>query len=145
MLTVLSGDLFKNAKTPCIIMHGCNARGVMASGFALEVKNRYPWAYNDYAVHQRTMGSVIFSKYPFEPVIANAITQASFGKDPNTQYVSYEAVTSCCRVVAQYAKTASLPIHLPLIGGGLGNGKADILMSIFNDSFEKVEATLWTK
>jgi len=43
------GDLLANVKDlKVFIAHGCNCKGVMGSGFALQVKTMYPKAYEQY-------------------------------------------------------------------------------------------------
>ena len=46
MIKLIEGNLF-NTKAN-IICHQCNCQGIMGSGVALEVKNRYPKVYESY-------------------------------------------------------------------------------------------------
>ena len=142
MLTVKYGNLFSAAKKDCIIMHGCNAMGVMGSGFALQIKRLYPEAYQLYRESPRTLGSVSYAFLGNTFVIANAVTQKSYGRE-DIRYVSYDATEECCRAVAKVARDLKLPVHLPFIGAGYGGGDAEILKSIFDACFKTVEATLW--
>ena len=49
MIKYEKGDLLTNVKDPNVfIAHGCNCRGVMGSGFALQVKMMYPKVYETY-------------------------------------------------------------------------------------------------
>ncbi len=65
------------------IVHGCNAQGVMGSGVALAVKNKYPGAFDDYRAIYEDEGLELGLPYPYMPtpnlVIWNAITQEWFG------------------------------------------------------------------
>ena len=142
MLVVKKGDLFAEAEDNCILMHGCNAMGVMDSGVAKEVKARWPYAFRRYVNSRRELGTVSYHELQDGLVIANAITQRDYGY-AGKQYVQYPAVGACCMAVASFAKGRRLPIHLPLIGGGYGGGNAATLLRIFEKAFEDVDATLW--
>lgn len=147
MLTVKQGDLFSGLVGRCIIAHGCNAQGVMGSGFALSVRGRYQRAYDRYMGRAANLklGQVIpsFGRED-EHIIINCITQEFYGRDAKKVYVDYEAVRECMWKVAQTAKDFNnLPVHIPMIGGGLANGDHNILMAIFEDAFRSTNATLW--
>lgn len=131
MFTIIKGNIFKNTTEDCVLMHGCNAQGVMASGIALEVKKRFPSAYHAYLDMSMKLGNVSYaSEGKF--IIANCITQEYYGRDKTKVYVDYNALKKCCDEVADnYSK-----IILPMIGGGLGNGNHDTLLEIFNESFK---------
>ena len=150
MLTVKEGDLFKHAKARCLIAHGCNAQGVMGSGVALEIKTRFPGAYESYKLAhdngRNKLGQIIYAHHD-GIIIANCITQEFFGRDKNELYVSYSAVDKCMNELASFILyfEKNLPVHLPFIGGGLANGSREKLMQIFEQAFQKTDATLWIK
>jgi hypothetical protein len=149
MLEIKTGDLFDNATRDCIIMHGCNAQGVMESGFARQVRERAPEAYIAYInAGDWRLGDVIYRNVN-SVLYANCVTQEFYGRDPNIVYVSYAAIKKCADRVARLSLNMkdihckNLPVHLPLIGGGLGNGARDKLISIFEKAFKSTPATLW--
>ena len=150
MMKTRTGDLFANVKPGDIIMHGCNAQGKMKSGFALEIRNRYPSAYNAYlaafldARQPVKLGDVIMSVGP-QAIVMNCITQEFYGREPGRVYVNYDAVKKCAEEVAIKSKLLGIPVHLPMIGGGLANGDQWILTNIFITAFANTDATLWTK
>jgi hypothetical protein len=124
--------------------------GRMNSGFAKQLRQKFPEAYLDYHnSHQDTplqVGDVILTKVErpegnFE--IASAITQKFYGRNPSVVYVDYDAVEKTLKWVAEGAKKFNQPIHLPFIGGGLANGDQTRLMKIFESVFTDVDATLW--
>jgi O-acetyl-ADP-ribose deacetylase (regulator of RNase III) len=144
MLHVTSGDLFSGIDENSIIVHGCNGQSVMGSGFAKEVRSRYPDAYAVYMRAPSMLGSVSYANSLEGPVIANAITQEFYGRDKSVRYVSYDAVVEAMEKVKKYHSTRQhLNIHFPLIGGGLANGNHNILLSIYMAAFKTVDATLW--
>lgn len=145
-----AGDLFENVEHGDIITHGCNAQGVMGSGFAAQLRAKYPWAYDAYRINHKYKGLrlgdvVIANNGPLYPVILNAITQEYYGRDPNILYVDYAAVDKSMRTVADAAFSNEKKVHLPFIGGGLANGDRSLLMGIFKNAFANVDATLWIK
>lgn len=145
------GDIFSVERG--IIVHGCNAQGVMGSGIALQVKSRWPKCYEiyrDYCDGEDDKAALLGSVVPYavpnkELVIINAITQLNFGKD-GKKYVSYSAVLEAFKTVAESAKFSQLPVHYPLIGAGLGGGDWSIISEIIDFAFKdcsNVDRTLW--
>lgn len=152
MLTVKTGNLFDCKKLDRIIAHGCNSKGVMGSGFALEIRNRFPEAYLTYVREHKIkpleLGEVVWKECSDGTIIANVITQEFYGRDKNCVYVDYDAVyTGLIQVSAmniiRYKNLKE--IHLPMIGGGLANGDHDRLLNIYNDAFSHTKAILWLK
>jgi O-acetyl-ADP-ribose deacetylase (regulator of RNase III) len=134
--------------TEGIFVHGCNSRGVMGAGVAALVKKQWPAAYQVYLRKFRSEGGLqlgdvisiggleigrdrtiaphltcVSDELPPNLIVVNAITQESLGRDPNRQYVSYDAVTACFAKIKLLAQAAQLPVHFPLIGCGYGKGK----------------------
>lgn len=148
-LTVKRGDLFYNAKAPCVIVHGCNAQGKMKSGFADKLRNWFPEAYMVYKKAEEAHGLKVGDINGFTDhrgyTIINAITQEYYGRDPNRVYVDYDGVEKALATVANHYKDKGQPIHLPFIGGGLANGDRETLMGIFERVFAdpNLEVTLW--
>jgi O-acetyl-ADP-ribose deacetylase (regulator of RNase III) len=147
------GDLFEHRSL--IVMHGCNAQGVMGSGVAATMRIRCDFAYQAYLhYHQQyglNVGGVVAAKgvdavSGLERVVFNAITQEFYGRDPNVVYVSYPGVQEACenaiKLLDGYGLGDSPEIGLPLIGAGLANGDwgiiADIIESVSADTFQPV-------
>ena len=149
MLTIKKGNLFEHATRDCIIAHGCNAQGVMGSGVAKEIKQRFPEAYQVYQLQNKKgamkLGTVTIATCANNIVVANCITQEFYGRDPRRVYVDYDAVTECMLQldVLPTLLKFDYPLHIPFIGGGLANGNRDILLEIFEKELANVEATLW--
>jgi O-acetyl-ADP-ribose deacetylase (regulator of RNase III) len=147
-LKIEVGDLFNETmgKEDCILVHGCNAQGIMGSGVAAVVKKLYPRAYTVYKNAKYypglKVGDVSISVAKGECQVANAVTQEYYGRD-GKQYVSYDGVVEAMVDIASYAKANNLKVHLPMIGGGLGGGDVKRLTAIFQAAFHDVDATLW--
>lgn len=140
-----------------IVVHGCNAQGVMGSGVAKEVREVYPGAYeayrNAYEKHLKETGQALqlgrvvwytVSKEEPKLAIANAITQQFYGRDPKVRYVSYEAIETAFRRIGAIAREHNLPVHYPMIGAGLANGDWGTIADIIDRELEGVEHTVWT-
>lgn len=108
-----------------LILHGCNARGVMGSGVAKAIRNNYPEAYDRYFDRHLSkglrLGEVIFAPSR-DKLIANGITQENYGRD-GKQYVSYRAINNVMETVNDFASEINCShVAMPLIGAGLGGG-----------------------
>lgn len=125
------------------IVHGCNAQGVMGSGVALAVKNRYPTVFHSYlAEHISSAGGLRLGRaYSVDVtdqlVIWNAITQQYFGNPGRN--CSYDAIETCFNHINQSVKENERvvkEIHIPLIGAGLGGGNWKIIETIINETVD---------
>ena len=136
-----------------ILVHGCNAQGVMGSGIALAVKTKYPAAFDAYRAAcaslkpEERLGKSVFVNVSDYIYVANCITQFDFGKD-GRKYVNYQAIQQCFTDVAAKAKKDHLDVHYPLIGAGLGGGDWAVISNIIDAVFAKHENshlnhTLW--
>jgi len=128
-----------------VIAHGCNARGVMGSGVAKQVVERFPDAYAAYRVQHKTyglkLGEVISAvcydaRIKANRVIANCITQQDYGREPGRRYVDYDAVRQCFRTLNDMVRNdleSVTAIAMPLIGAGLAQGDWKIIASIIEE------------
>lgn len=124
--------------TQGIIVHGCNAQGVMGSGVAKAVKDKYPGAYMYYkqAVNNSDaeLGDVIWYQANEHLVIANAITQEYYGRD-GKRYANYAAIARGFRLVfMRWGRFDYEAVYFPKIGAGLGGGDWNIIEQIINDT-----------
>lgn len=146
MLTIQYGNLFEKAPARCIIAHGCNAQGRMNSGFAKELRQRYPANHLDYHLafcdEGLELGDVVYCE-KYSRIIANMITQEFYGRDKAITYVDYHAVETGMRQVCAKAQSMELSLHFPFIGAGLANGDPEILLNILTETTKNVDATLW--
>lgn len=139
------GDFIEGNES--LIVHGCNAQGVMGSGAAKAVRTQLPFAYHAYrraylfdGLH---LGKVVWafniSIGQRSRIVGNAITQEYYGNDGKV-YVDYDAVRDVMRaidhfcVLTQADSSASdyvdifgvTPINavgMPMIGSGLAGGR----------------------
>ena len=138
------GDLF--SVTEGYIVHGCNAQGVMGSGVARIVKEKYPLAFRAYKESGHQLGSLSYF-VEGELCVVNAVTQEFYGRD-GQQYTDYDAVRDCFRRLRMLSEQrVGVPkiVNFPLIGCGLGGGDWNVVEAIIEEElgndFVKV---LWT-
>ena len=146
-----------------IIVHGCNCHGVMGSGVAAAVRDTYPMAYIHYRQRYENaglqLGDVIFvgnpanesasrhvrgaTSMPHEIIVANALTQFDYGREPGRVYVDYDALEAAFWRIRAVAKMTGLPVHFPLIGCGLAGGDWSRVEPIIEAALEGLESHLW--
>lgn len=133
-----TGDLMD--VTEGVIAHGCNAQGVMRSGVAKVIREKYPLCYTKYSNDIQTglkLGKISVYTHSASLVIVNAITQEYYGKD-GKKYVSYDAVDSCFKSLFEMMKDSNAALNIPTIGAGLGGGSWNIIETIIDEAAESV-------
>lgn len=135
-----TGDLLQTSYK--MIVHGCNAQGVMNSGVAKGIRKHFPRAYDvyrtQYVAEGLILGDVIFVPDQ-DKIIANAITQEYYGRD-GRRYVSYDSINTAMELVDAFALEHGIShIALPLIGAGLGGGSWKTISGIIE---EKINSTI---
>lgn len=127
-----------------IIIHGCNCKGSMGAGIALQIRRKWPDVYTnykDFCLEYPTLGDiqVLISderdaqEYPYisslykvvnpfftvglneNLIIINAFTQYKPG--PNADIDAIFAAFAKIRLVA---RATGMPVYFPLIGCGIG-------------------------
>lgn len=101
------GNLFNNFenKVPpglCVdaIAHVCNCQGVMGSGIALQIKQKYPIAYKVYSLKSKyTLGDVSNAEPMPGKFVFNMQAQDNYGA--GMRHLNYEALYVCLEKVAQ--------------------------------------------
>lgn len=146
MIQYKTGDLL--SVTSGVIIHGCNAQGVMGSGVALLIKQKYPKAYQVYkdfeAKHGLRLSSISQIRIPNSQLyIANMITQELYGTDPKVQYASYGAIHLGFEKL-NAAHVPDIPFHFPKIGAGRGNGDWNVISSLIELACPNRELICWT-
>lgn len=108
-----------------VIIHGCNAKGVMNSGVAKAIRDEYPKVYDMYKRIESEkglrLGAVQISNVSKYLQVVNAITQENYGRDHSTRYVSYGAIHLAFERLNDHYPL-DVGFNIPKIGAGLGNG-----------------------
>jgi O-acetyl-ADP-ribose deacetylase (regulator of RNase III) len=141
--TVFDGFLYPNS----LVVHGCNAQGVMGSGVAKVVRNDFPAAYYEYVRRYEESGLKLGDVIPVMVLpgrhIINAITQEFYGTD-GKRYVNYHAIEVCFGQVRKFADQNGIEtINYPMIGAGLGGGNWDEIAAIIDSQLEGYNHFLW--
>lgn len=144
MITEINSDLFKtDAK---YILHGCNAKGKMGKGVALEIRHRYPQAYTSYLERHMKYGLILGEYYPVdcgEKIIINAITQSDYAKayGDSKRYVSYDAIAEIFESLNNKYKGSI--IAMPRIGSQLGGGNWNIIKDILKTTSSDLDLKIY--
>lgn len=126
MITYLNKDITTVERG--IIAHGCNCQGVMGSGVAKFLKDKYPVIFPKYQKicqkaadkqEDNLLGSVDFVNVAVELFVANCFTQHLYGYDKG-KYARPEAIRDSLQVVYAIALLFGLPVYIPKIGAGRG-------------------------
>lgn len=135
--------------TSGVIAHGVNCQGVMGSGVAKAIREKYPSVYNIYTKYcepdvifdttSQSLGNVQFIPVDKALVVANCFTQDFYGT--NKRHVNYEAVAKC---FASLNKRSNLygQLNIPKIGAGLGGGDWNVIESIIKSEY-KADVIVW--
>lgn len=134
--------------TENIIVHGCNAKGVMGSGVAAQIKKKYPNSarayFNMKENNKMQLGNFSYSEEDDGKTIINAITQEFYGRNPHIVYVSYGAIAHVFMDINKGCKIYGYKeIALPKIGAGLANGDWNIIEQIIEKECKDVQPVVY--
>lgn len=128
-----TGNLFDEPNLTHLV-HCCNAQGVMGSGFAKDLRSRYPEAYDYYRCiyvdsnSSLKMGGVLDIKASDGKVIYNLIGQEFFGP-AGKRYVSYDAIAEGIEWIDENIPEGA-ELCMPTMGAVLAGGKWSVIASI---------------
>lgn len=121
-MKLIQGDITKE-RGNCVIAHGVNCQGVMGSGVAKAIKERWPIIYQCFLeapTGPYMLGSAHFIRVEEDNTyVANCYTQEFFGKD-GKQYASLEALEKALESCFEFCQVEGLTLKAPKIGSGLG-------------------------
>lgn len=152
MIKILKGDLLQVKKG--IIGHQVNCMGVMGSGVAVQVKKKYPIAFDEYRalveeydigedIRQSLLGSTQIVPINDELYIANMFGQFNYGSD-GKKYTKEEKLFECFKHLRQFSEESGLPVYLPyLVGCYRGGADWNVVENYLNIAFDGHEVTLY--
>lgn len=138
----VSGNLFDNEYGAQALAHGCNCRGAMGAGIAVEFKKQYPIMYNQYKGmcdrHELELGDVYYwTNKGFtdgsQPDVFNIMIKDDWRNKADTHglFVGLEKMKSVADQMGIHS------IAIPRIGAGYGglnwNEVYAIILIIFRD------------
>lgn len=122
-----------------VILHQVNCKGVMGSGVALTIKQKYPEVYNEYVnfvkknigASSKLLGSVQLCKTTEGKYVANLFSQDGYGY--KGQYTDYDALRKGLVKLNELCKgkTIALPYKM---GSDRGGGDWTTVCNIINES-----------
>jgi len=130
-----------------IILHGCNAQGVMGSGVAKQLRALYPEIYTQYVrdiyswgrPSSNALGHTSRCQVSDDLWIHSGITQNYYGKD-GSMYITYGAIDDVIANALSDANYYELEVHIPyMIGAGLGGGNLDEITKIIQNQSKMYE------
>ena len=145
MTQIIHGDLL-TTNTGCIA-HQVNCQGVMGSGVAKQIRDKWPKLFEVYR-------NFCNQKNPYELLgdcqlvfiegfcVVNMFSQLNYGRG-GLRYTDYNAFRSCCKIIAQKIPCEQ-KISMPYgIGCGLGGGKWDVVFQIIEEELRDHEILLY--
>ena len=146
MITHKNGDIFTTELHA--IGHGVNCRGVMGSGIAVAVKNKYPDVYKAYKDHCEHVGMsggdlLVVQSQVDEKYIFNLASQEDTGAN-----ASYDWLRESVHKALQFCEDQGLPsLALPRIGSRIGGLEWENVLAILEEEsnkFPQIELELWS-
>ena len=148
------GNLLEEVKSG-IILHQVNCQGVMRSGIAKSIKEKWPIVEEKYLEcftriplpeSHKLLGQAQVVMIERENLyVVNIFGQHKYGRD-GARYTSYDALDAAlfnlAVDIAKFGELRNLPIHHPLLGCGLGGGNWDIVKAIIEANLGS-DTTLW--
>ena len=150
MITYKNGDLLESDCT--MIVHQVNCQGVMGSGIAKQIREKFPYAYERYMLRhkqkQQELGKIDCCLCG-DKMIVNFYSQYNY-LPRGIRHTDYDAFRKCIRSLKVQLSLAgatpkSFKIGFPYkIGCGLGGGDWDIIEGIIKDEFDSEwEVEIW--
>lgn len=143
-IKTIYGDLLTE-RPNSVIIHGCNCQGVMGSGVALAVKNKYPDVFDKYldlcnnTKPEELLGTMQTFIIKKGITLVNGFTQLDFGSG---RQINYEAIYKVFEDVNFFMKLLTeigmqRTLYFPKIGAGLGGGNWRIISTIIEETVDQ--------
>jgi O-acetyl-ADP-ribose deacetylase (regulator of RNase III) len=147
MIKIVNGNILD--ATENIIGHQVNCQGVMGSGVAKAIREKFPVAYDEYIElfkiyedhRSYLLGQcqIVFT----DKVIANLFGQEKYGYD-GKMYTNVEALQLALKQVAYRMRETGETLALPyLIGCARGGADWNVVLPMIEEVFHDLEVTLY--
>ena len=126
------------------ICHQVNCQGVMGSGIAKQIRERWPKVYESY-VHfvdhhnkqgDGLLGKILISNISGRPKVINMFSQDTYGYD-GMRYTSYDAFAQCLTTIADHVPEHRFIGFPKNIGCGLGGGNWKVISALIEEILGK--------
>lgn len=120
-----------------IILHQVNCQGVMGSGVALAIRNKWPKVYERYLEHYQKakLGMIQIVHIKYNLFVVNLFAQDRYGREK--RHTDYDAMESCLKKIDTwwFKNHQDLSIYIPYrMSCGNAGGNWDIVYSIIQDT-----------
>lgn len=134
---MIDGNIFDCKED--IIVHQVNCQGVMGSGLAKQIKEKYPEVFNGYYHYCKTQelkdifGTALICEASDGKYVANLFGQDKYGQGLQTDYDMFK---KALQEIHDFAKEQNLSVALPYkIGCGLAGGDWNTVFDIITEIF----------
>lgn len=159
MNMTIEGDILSLKRG--IILQQVNAQGVMGSGIALAIRNKYPVVWDAYSaeinpiINSKLLDGAYahMGKLIMVPVgdtselwVANIVGQCYYSKrgtPSGTQFTSYDALDEALTKLKEWNRDVRLPVHYPLIGAVRGGGSWPVIKALLDHHLRDFDRYLW--
>lgn len=137
MIKHIKCDIFESGAD--VICHQVNCQGVMGSGIAKQVREKYPKNYEGYCMMckefepSELLGKVFCGKVSDKFTIANLFAQEKFGYDGKC-YTDYDALYKCLQSVVNHKEHKIIAIPY-LMGCHRGGGDWNVVYKMIEEVF----------
>lgn len=141
-------DLFEHVDEYEAVLIGTNTYCTMSQGIQLKVMLDYPYVYDrnletKYADPEK-LGTILECKSNGEPTFCLCfICGGNFRPDLQKDYLSYESLEKCLRLVNLLYRGKKIATTLLGASRFDGNGDRDKIMEIFNNTIKDVDLTIY--
>lgn len=132
-----------------LIMHQVNCKGVMNSGVAKAIKEKWPIVYDEYQKFysylpiDTLLGTTQFVKIGNNRYVANMFAQERYGYN-GIKYTSYDAIDKCLRSVARNAENGEIDrVAMPYnMSSDRGGADWEVILAMVNAAFRDTDITI---
>lgn len=141
MIKHIKCDIFESGAD--VILHQVNCQGVMGSGIAKQVREKFPNVYESYksmcdntSNRANLLGLAQCVPTTSDKFIVNLFAQENFGYD-GTCYTDYDALKKCLIAVKKYILFEDKTIAIPyLMGCHRGGGDWNVVYKLIEKVFK---------
>lgn len=146
MIIYKTGDIL-NAKEN-LILQQVNCRGVMGSGLAKQIADKWPCVKQSYqimcnnAIPYDLLGKIHSVQISKDRYVVNVFGQLNYGRNKNVVYTDYNALRKAFEsITLRYPdKTIAIPYKF---GCGLANGDWNIVFKLIEEFFKDFDVTIY--
>lgn len=145
MIKYIDGDLIRDSDDYDVILQGCNCHHIMGGGIALQIRTKFPEAYEADCKTKRSdkskLGTISYTDVNNKPIIVNMYTQFDIGayKTGGMDF-DYMACKSALQLVKK--QFSGKKIGMPHIGSTLGGGDWTITKRIIEEIMKDEDVTV---